>query len=240
LRIFAFGFVAVIAVGIVLAILTWRAAKHVPEFYAVALEMPSEHQEQASEELLARASSLASQAQHSGRWEAAFTAEQINGWLAVDLPRNHPKLLPAEVQHPRVAITKDELLIGWRIEHPKYSGVVSLSVTPDVSAPNVLTLRVRKARAGSLPLPLDRVLEAVSEGAREARLSVRWLTVEGDPVAEITLPEDTESRQVQRVDSVRLEEGKLLLAGTTTPREALSQGSERQADQVEPRRNTQR
>jgi len=217
-RIFALGMVVLLLAGGVMGFLAWRAAQHVPEFYAQAIEIPAEKQEHASDELLAKASSLASQAQHAGRWEAAFTAEQINGWLAVDLPKNHPKLLPKEAQHPRVAITADELLLGWRLEHPQYTGVVSLSVTPSIAAPNVLLLRVRKARAGSIPLPLNSILEAVAKGANDAKLPVRWLQVDEDPVAEITLPEDTESKQIQRIDEVRLEEGKIFLGGTTEPR----------------------
>ena len=37
-----------------------------------------------------------------GGWEAHFTDQQVNGWLAVDVPKNHPDLLPPEISHPRV------------------------------------------------------------------------------------------------------------------------------------------
>jgi hypothetical protein len=89
-------------------------------------------------------------------------------------------------------------------------------------------------------LPLEQVLEAVSKGARDARLPVRWLQVDEDPVAEITLPEDIESKQAREIDAVRLEEGKIYVSGTTRPRTGDESDPARRADQGEPRRKTQR
>ena len=41
-----------------------------------------------------------------GRWQTTITAEEINGWLAVDMVKNHPKLLPPTFHDPRVAIRR--------------------------------------------------------------------------------------------------------------------------------------
>lgn len=56
-----------------------------------------------------------------------FTVEQINGWLADDLQKNHPSLLPATITDPRVAIENNQLMLGFRWQQPKWSVVVSLA-----------------------------------------------------------------------------------------------------------------
>ncbi len=68
--------------------------------------------------------------------------------------------------------------------------VVSISLDLYLSAPNVAALRVRSVRAGSLPVPLSSVLEAISAAARNFDLELQWRQSHGDPVALIKLPHD--------------------------------------------------
>ena len=49
-----------------------------------------------------------------GRWQALFTAEQINGWMAVDLARNFPNTLPPGVVDPRVDIRPEGVTVACR------------------------------------------------------------------------------------------------------------------------------
>ena len=44
----------------------------------------------------------------AGHWEIRFTADEINGWLAVDLVKNHPNALPPTLKDPRVSIDPNE------------------------------------------------------------------------------------------------------------------------------------
>src|SRR5688572_28758959 len=78
---------AVLAVASLLAV--YRASQQVPDFYREAIIADSQRQAAASKEMLRTATALVNDAQQEGEWEAEFTEEQINGWLAVDLVENH-------------------------------------------------------------------------------------------------------------------------------------------------------
>ncbi|HEY1065216.1 MAG TPA: hypothetical protein VGE52_03875, partial [Pirellulales bacterium] len=102
------------------------ASQQQPKFYQEALVVSPQKQREASDQLLAQAAALQSTARREGDWEAVFTAEQINGWLAVDLVENHPDVLPKEVRSPRVAFKPQEVLVGWTLAQSGLETVCSL------------------------------------------------------------------------------------------------------------------
>jgi hypothetical protein len=207
--------------GGLLALLTgayalFQASQHVPEFYLAALQTDRLAQEEASHQMLQRATTLASQVQKEGRWEGGFTAEEINGWLAVDMLRNHRELLPSAVKDPRVVIDSGELTVACRVQRGKWSGVVSLAVDAYLARPNVIALRIRGARAGVLPLPLDNVLDRISNLASAMDLHTRWWQAEGDPVVEISIPQPRDAKgKVVRIEALDLGPGEIYVSGST-------------------------
>ena len=71
-----------------------RAAQKEPEFYQQALRAEPAQQEVAGDELEQEVLELHNEVRQPGVWEAVFTEEQINGWLAADLPEKFPRGLP--------------------------------------------------------------------------------------------------------------------------------------------------
>ena len=69
------------------------ALRYEPKFYREALAVEPEVQEKGSDEMLQRTAALVSNVRKPGKWQARFTAEQINGWLAVDFVKNHREAL---------------------------------------------------------------------------------------------------------------------------------------------------
>jgi hypothetical protein len=212
---------ALVALGLLLAaglglFAVYQASQHVPAFYEEALAHDPKAAEDASGEMIEQAAALASDMKKGGQWQAVFTAEQINGWLAVDLERNYPDLLPSSLSDPRVAIEPDQMWIACRLERRNLNSVVSLAADAYLAEPNVLALRIRRARAGMVPLPLETVLDKISEKASELDLDIRWRQAEGDPVVEIVMPppRDEEEKAV-RIEALRLAEGKIYLSGST-------------------------
>jgi|SRR5688572_15462426 len=214
-------YAALAVLVLVLGFLGWayRATQQVPEFYVRQLELEA-FQKRAGDALEKQALQLNSQIRKSERWQARFTAEDINGWLAVDLPQKFPQALPSDVQSPRVAIDPEMIQLACKVESPRFSSVVSLGLQPYVtSEPNVIALRVKQLAAGSLPLPLSQYMEQITEQCAKSGLPLRWTEEEGDPVALVTLPlepKDFQDRQV-RVEQIELAEGEIILSGTSEP-----------------------
>lgn len=217
--------------GIVLAIVVlvagglagwaYYASQQVPDFYRQALAQPPADQEQKSDAFLTEATELYNELRRHGRWEALFTAEEVNCWLAVDLARNHARSLPPGVSEPRVAFTDGGVVLACRYESPSISTVLSLHVDAYLAEDNVLALRFRKARAGNLPLPMAEVLDNLSREAAKHNVPVRWLQADSDPVALISMPPPAKDQKlVYSIDTVRIGEKGIYVAGTSAPRTA--------------------
>lgn len=216
LRIAVFSGCGLLLAALLVLLLLWRASRQVPEFYREAIRDEPAAQAEASDEMIHRATALASDVEHEGRWQATFTAEQINGWLAVDLVENHPNQLPPAVSDPRVAIEPDRLLLACRFRQGRFDTVLSLELDAYLAEPNVVAVRIGAARAGSLPMPLEGVVERISQAIEGARLRTQWRQADGDPVAMISIPPQS-NRQGKRVeiDSFRLGDGEVHVAGRT-------------------------
>jgi len=210
------GLLPVLGAGLFALYLAWR---QVPDFYLQAIDVDPVRQQRASDQMLQRATALYSDVEKGGRWEALFTAEQINGWLAVDLVENHPRALPRSLRDPRVAIDPQRMTLACRMRRGKTDSVVTLTVEPYLPEPNVLAVRICRARAGLLPLPLDGILDSIRETAGRADVHLRWQQADGDPVALISIPptHGKEGKPV-RIETLRLGKGEIYLAGTTGQR----------------------
>jgi len=194
----------------------WWATQYVPEAYAHALELDGEELVKAGREMEHRVTSLYSDARLRSEWQALFTDEQINGWLAVDLKEKHGRVLPRGVEDPRVVITKDKVMVAFRADQGGVKTVFSIDVESYLAQPNVIAFRLRRARAGALPLPMAWVLDEVTQAADRLNVSLTWTQIEDDPVALVTIrpPEDERGRMVW-LESLEVQDGAIYLAGHT-------------------------
>lgn len=213
---------ATVAAGSLLLLLAgfvagvYWASQRVPEFYAQAIRLDPQQAQAANERLLAGASALVSDARKEGEWSAVFTAEQINGWLAVDLPQNYPDLLPPEVVDPRVHITPRQATLACRYQEGAVSTVISVAVELYLAEPNVVALRVHAIRAGAVPIPLSQVLDGINEAAQQMKLQLRWTTAGGDPVALLTVtPAEASDNTRYRLEALEMRNGEVFVAGRT-------------------------
>ncbi|MEA1952713.1 MAG: hypothetical protein U9N87_15130 [Planctomycetota bacterium] len=199
----------------------YLALRHEPDWYVqAAATVDRQAEEQASHEMLQRTADLTSSLETKGDWQIAFTAEHINGWLAVDMPKNHPDLLPESLTKPRVVIEEDGVTLACRAAQAGVSTVVSLKVDVYLSEENKIAVRIRKARAGRLPWSLGKVVEGITEAARQGEANMTWRQVEGDPLAIIKIPSKQGSggRRV-RISTLLLEEGRIVVGGSTSAKE---------------------
>ena len=205
----------IIVLLLVLA-LVYQAIRAVPAEYEEVLEIEPKTLREGSDEMLQQASALASNVQRAGKWEAWFSQEQINGWLAVDLVENHPEALPDWAQDPRVKISPEQIYMFCTVKRGGQEAAVTLRVEPYVAEPNVVAFRLRAVRAGLLPLPMGRVTNEITKVARKADIRLRWQQAAGDPVALVHLPEPrNETDKLVEISDVQLGDGRLYVAGKT-------------------------
>lgn len=193
-----------------------RALNYQPAFYAQALEASPSDQRQAGREFERNVLELHNELQEVEAWSHVFTDSQINGWLAVDLPTKFPQVLPPSISQPRVALAPGTLQLAFRYQDDKWSTVVNLSLDVQLTEqPNTFGVRIRKARAGWVPLPLRDFLDQISQAARRADLRLQWAQENGDPVALVTMPtpSDQEDPPPFLIDTVEIGDGQVTVAG---------------------------
>ena len=122
-----------------------------------------------------------------GEWRAAFTAEQINGWLATQLVEGGGHPLPKGVDMPRVAIGNDTLTLGFRARHGGVDTVVSADASAMVTESGEIAIRLVAVQAGELPLPVLGVADEIAKACQSLSLPIRWTQENGQPVALVDL-----------------------------------------------------
>ena len=220
-RILRFVLFALAAAALAVVLLAWggyRAARYEPPFYRQVLEADPARQAELGNQLEQAVLDLHNHSRQIGRWEAEFTDEQLNGWLAVDLPAKFPEMLPPQVQDPRIVIESQRARFACRVTSEAVSTVVSFTLELHLTDErNTLAIRISKVRAGALPVPLRQFLDPISTAANNSRIPLRWSQTDGDPVALLTIPgkheEFTEGEVL--LDTIELREGSVYLAGST-------------------------
>src|SRR5947209_3600446 len=146
-------------------------------------------------------------------WDAIFTDQEVNAWLAEDLVTHFADQLPPEVREPRVVFEVDRITLAFQLDQGPLSSVIWVVARPDVPEGNVLELTLEKIRAGVLPVPADRILDRITEHARTHGLDVRWkLGRESYPIVTITYTPDSERDDV-KLEQVQIQSGQIRLAG---------------------------
>lgn len=218
LRYILYSTAAVLAVAVAVAWALLLAAQSEPEFYQRALKAQPTGQAEAGDSLERSLLDLHNSVHGGGSWEAVFTEDQINGWLAADLPDKFPRALPPGAEEPRVAIDSQMVHVACRFDNGKVRTVISFGLDVNLTTEtNTLAVRVSKLRAGALPVPLKQFLDKISAHAQRANIPLQWSQIDGDPVALVTIPvqhEDYAHREVY-LDVIELREGEVYLAGRT-------------------------
>lgn len=209
----------VLVVFIVLLILaTYRAAVHEPEFYREETAIPVENQKTANDEFLAQTTAVASVVERPGAWSLTLTQEQINGFLAVDLPQNHGQVLPPFLHEPRVHLQPREATIACRMREGMLSSIATLVLDIYLAEPNVVGVRFKRLRAGIVPMPLDRLLDQLKLLGEQNEVPIRWTRQEGDTVALVELPPLKPNQGIrQRIDQIEVRAGEIFIAGSSIP-----------------------
>jgi hypothetical protein len=221
LRIAAIGLAAIAAIVVALVASAYVAMQRVRPFYVQALQLDPQVLEESSRQLESRATALYSDARKSGHWQATFSADQINGWMATQLDAGQERALPDEVSAPRVALGDGTISLGFRTRQGGVETVVAVDAIVALTETGEVTVRLTSVRAGALPLPVMQVAGKIAAACRQLDLPVRWTQADGLPVAlvDVSSAADSKGRRMH-LDTIELSDGSLLVAGHTE--EAMS------------------
>ncbi len=199
-----------------------RAVQQVQPFYAAALEVDSNTLAGESHAMECRVAALVSDATGQPSWQAAFSDSEVNGWLAVALKEKFADLLPESILDPRVAFEADEAVIGFRYQGKDFTTVISVRANAWIADADVVAIRLLKAHVGTLPIPLTKIVDHMTQAARKLQVPLRWTQQDGAPVALLSLPGVLSTGDEQRrLVAVELHEGELYVAGSTIEIEPL-------------------
>lgn len=198
------------------------ASRQPPDFYRESLTRFAENEEPSGEELEQQALALHNQLQHDGRFEARFSDDEINAWLASELPEKFPRLLPSAFSEPRISIQENVLRLAVGYRRGNIDTVLSIAVEAYLTdQPNEVAIRIKQVRAGWVPVPLGNLLAEIAQRAERAGISIRWSETHGDPLALIHVPhqrprgDNGEDARRFTLEELRLIPGELVVIGRT-------------------------
>jgi hypothetical protein len=186
--------------------------KHEPEFYRRLTNVPDGRRQAVAKQFVAESLRLRNDIVNEPRWEAVFSDEEVNAWLAEDLVAYFADQLPTGVRDPRVLFDDDRLTLAFQLDQGPMSSVVWAVVRAKVTAPNQLALTLEKVRAGALPMPTDRLVAMVSEQAAAHGVDLDWAEEDGLPVATLRYTA-APGRSDIVLDALRVLKGQIRLEG---------------------------
>jgi len=191
-----------------------------PEFYKQALHVDPAAQKKYGSEMEAKMLDLRNSVLASESWSVTFSEDQINGWLAWDLQKKFPSLLPPEASDPRVKLGKQSATFAFRCDAKPFRGIAIVEADVFMTGiVNQVGIRIKSIRSGMVPIPVAVFADQIAEQARKSNLEIEWLTEEGDPVAIVDLPDELirPAGNFLEVQLLEISEKEFRLAGATHP-----------------------
>ena len=188
--------------------------KHEPAFSRATVADPDA--ERAAARLVTKGAALHAALGRAGPWGAAISDSELNAWLATDLPRNHPKLLPRGISTPRLHFRPQRVETCVRVGSGLLSAVVWCDLEVTLRGVNQLGIVVQIASLGALPLPAAPVL--AEAGRRLAALGcvTELRPRDGRMVLVVYIPATLGGGPQWRLESLRIDAGEMVVAGTTS------------------------
>src|SRR6516165_8021186 len=199
-----------VCVSIPLAI--WLSLTYQPSYYRAIVSLSHEQREIKAKHFVAQSLQLRNDICNEHSWEAVFSDQEVNAWLAEDLVTHFADQLPPEVHDPRVLFEMNRVILAFQLEKGGIQSVISVVARPRVPEGNTVELTLEKIRAGILPVPADNVLDRIIEYARCQGIDVEWARKDGYPVVVMRYTPNDEREDVE-LEEVQIRDGQIRLAG---------------------------
>ena len=190
----------------------WLSLTYQPSYYRDMVLLSREQRAGKAKKFVAQSLQLRNDICNEPTWEAVFTDQEVNAWLAEDLVTHFADQLPPEVNEPRVLFELDRIILAFQLRQGGVESVITVVARPRVPGGNTVELTLEKIRAGILPVPADNVLDRIIEYARYHGVDVEWTRKDGYPVVLIRYTPNLEREDVQ-LEEVQIRAGQIRLAG---------------------------
>jgi hypothetical protein len=214
------GIVLVCLAGAAVYLLS-ELAQREPEFYVQALKVDSLEQRKQGSQMETKLLDLRNSILISETWSAEFTEPQINGWMAFDLRKKFPELVPNGIKDPRVSIKDQTIKLAFRCEVKPFKGIAIIET--EIFMTDVLNqvgVKFKSVRSGLIPVPVAAFADQVTAIAQKSGIEIEWKDIEGDPVAMIQLPEKlvkSDDGSYIELETFMTDTGKIAISGRTHP-----------------------
>lgn len=205
-------------VGIILAIVAaiplvaWFSLTYQPSYYRAMVQQSREQRQGKARKFVAQGLQLRNDICNEPTWEAVFSDQEVNAWLAEDLVTHFADHLPPEVHEPRVLFELDRVILAFQLRQGAFDSVITVVARPRVPSGNTVELTLEKIRAGILPVPADGVIDRIVQYARYLGVDVEWTHRDGYPVVLIRYTPDLHRDDIE-LEEVQIRTGELRLAG---------------------------
>lgn len=203
------GIIAIIVVALV-------AASRVPESFRGPAIAARPDAADAARRFVNGVSALHASFIREGSWEAAFTEDDVNCWLATDLPRNHRDLLPAGVTDPRIDLHPRRVEVSARLAVAGLRPVVTVDLGVRLREPNQLGVTVDDVRIGAIPLPGGPILAELRRRFDRLGMVTSVQRLDDRSVLVVYIPSTHESGGPSHwLESLSIADGSVAVAGRT-------------------------
>jgi len=147
-------------------------------------------------------------------WQTELTEEEINGYLAVEVPRNLPQLSANGIKDPRISLQNDQLEIACQIEQGMVSGVLNLVLDIQFPQPNRCEILFQRAYVGLVPFSRETVRDTFAAGLRGGGRTLESTKVQGYPALVIDFGDNLKNQDFSLfLREIRVTNGSLSISG---------------------------
>lgn len=201
-----------LGVAAAVPVVVWMCLTYQPSYYLDMLRLSREHRAVRAKRFAAQSLQLRNDICNEPDWEAVFTDEEVNAWLAEDLVAHFADQLPPEVGEPRVLFEMDRVTLAFLLRQHGVESVITVVARPRVPEANTVELTLDRIRAGILPVPADAILDRIVQHVRAQGVDAEWSRRDGRPVVVVRYAPNLERDDV-RLEELQITEGQIRLAG---------------------------
>lgn len=198
--------------------LLWLGLSYKPTAYrrVKLAELPPEQRQARAKRFVAQSLQLRNDVVNERRWEARFSDDEVNAWLAEELLATFADQVPAEIHDPRLLFDDDRATLIFEVDRGPIRTVVTVQARARVPEDNTVALTIEKIHAGILPLPPDQFVRQIDAQAARHGLDVRWGRDGRSPVAFVQYRAGPDKDHFV-LERIQLLEGQLRMSGRSDP-----------------------